>query len=199
MDLKTNVADALKTPFGEITPAAIRTTEFLKPKSFKVDEDFLKQISIVDGLTEFFTNNPKDLPTATIIRISLTAFLKEHDPSTPAYLESFKILRSAISSLDNAANKAFNGNGFISVLATAGTIQHSRAKRQAEATPAASNEHGIVDGYDSNYPVIFNIVLWFTILMLLVLLAISLAIGGMDPGRDSIIYRMTSTRMKKDN
>lgn len=35
--------------------------------------------------------------------------------------------------------------------------------------------------------------------MVFSLLAISMAIGGMDPGRDSIIYRMTSTRMKKDN
>jgi len=31
------------------------------------------------------------------------------------------------------------------------------------------------------------------------LLAICYAIAAMDPGRDSIIYRMTSTRIKKDN
>lgn len=35
--------------------------------------------------------------------------------------------------------------------------------------------------------------------MVFSLLAISIVIGDMDPGRDSIIYRMTSTRMKKDN
>lgn len=29
--------------------------------------------------------------------------------------------------------------------------------------------------------------------------SLSVAIGNMDPGRDSIIYRMTSTRIKKDN
>jgi len=30
-------------------------------------------------------------------------------------------------------------------------------------------------------------------------LIFSVAIADMDPGRDSIIYRMTSNRMKKDN
>ena len=53
--------------------------------------------------------------------------------------------------------------------------------------------------YGEDYPVIFNIILWFGIIMLFSLLAICLAIGNMDPGRDSIIYRMTSTRGKKDN
>lgn len=41
--------------------------------------------------------------------------------------------------------------------------------------------------------------LWFGVAMFFSLLAICYAIGTMDPGRDSIIYRMTSTRMKKDN
>lgn len=50
-----------------------------------------------------------------------------------------------------------------------------------------------------NYPVIFNIMLWFGVAMFFALLAICIVIANMDPGRDSIIYRMTSNRMKKDN
>lgn len=57
----------------------------------------------------------------------------------------------------------------------------------------------LAKSYSADYPVIFNIILWFGVAMVFSLLAISLAIGDMDPGRDSIIYRMTSTRMKKDN
>lgn len=53
--------------------------------------------------------------------------------------------------------------------------------------------------YSDDYPVIFNIILWFSVVLAFSLLAISYTIGYMDPGRDSIIYRMTSTRMKKDN
>ncbi|XP_018314523.1 renin receptor isoform X1 [Mycetomoellerius zeteki] len=53
--------------------------------------------------------------------------------------------------------------------------------------------------YTENYPVIFNIMLWFGVVFVFSLLAICIAIANMDPGRDSIIYRMTSNRMKKDN
>lgn len=53
--------------------------------------------------------------------------------------------------------------------------------------------------YAESYPVVFNIILWFGVVMFFSLLAICLAIGNMDPGRDSIIYRMTSTRIKKEN
>jgi renin receptor len=44
----------------------------------------------------------------------------------------------------------------------------------------------------------FNIILWFSIILIFTLLAISLSIARMED-KDSIIYRMTSTRMKKDN
>ncbi|XP_020284349.1 renin receptor isoform X2 [Pseudomyrmex gracilis] len=53
--------------------------------------------------------------------------------------------------------------------------------------------------YSEIYPVIFNILLWFGIAFFFSLLAVCIAIANMDPGRDSIIYRMTSNRMKKDN
>ncbi|XP_012284064.1 renin receptor isoform X2 [Orussus abietinus] len=53
--------------------------------------------------------------------------------------------------------------------------------------------------YSPDYPIIFNILLWFGVAFFFSLLAICIAIASMDPGRDSIIYRMTSNRMKKDN
>lgn len=57
----------------------------------------------------------------------------------------------------------------------------------------------LAKSYQQNYSVMFNIILWFGVVMFFSLLAICMAIGNMDPGRDSIIYRMTSTRIKKDN
>lgn len=57
----------------------------------------------------------------------------------------------------------------------------------------------LAEVYSDNYPVIFNIILWFGVAFVFSLLAVSVFIADMDPGRDSIIYRMTSTRMKKDN
>lgn len=62
-----------------------------------------------------------------------------------------------------------------------------------------NSDLNLAESYSEDYPVIFNIILWFGVLIVFSMLAISYAIAGMDPGRDSIIYRMTSTRIKKDN
>jgi len=43
---------------------------------------------------------------------------------------------------------------------------------------------------------VFNIMLWGGIAYALVIFAISYGIWVMDPGSDSIIYRMTNTRKK---
>ena len=51
--------------------------------------------------------------------------------------------------------------------------------------------------FTDDFPAIFNIVLFLAIVLSTAVLAAAFAIGGMDPG-DSIIYRMTNPRMKKD-
>jgi len=48
------------------------------------------------------------------------------------------------------------------------------------------------------YAPIFNIILWTMIALALAVFAISWGMWNMDPGRDSLIYRMTSQRIKRD-
>lgn len=52
--------------------------------------------------------------------------------------------------------------------------------------------------YSPNYPVIFNIILWMSVVLVLSLLWISWSIWNMDPGKDSVIYRMTTQRLKRE-
>ncbi|CAG0923478.1 unnamed protein product [Notodromas monacha] len=79
-----------------------------------------------------------------------------------------------------------------SVLAVCYTpSQKTRSKRQAEPGATAAD--------DMDYVVPFNLVLWLSLALFLITLAVCIGIGSMDPGWDSIIYRMTNPRMKKDN
>lgn len=64
--------------------------------------------------------------------------------------------------------------------------------------PNQENQLNLSKDYDEDYPAIFNIILWFMIILAIVLYAVSYGMWHMDPGRDSIIYRMTTTRLKKD-
>ncbi|KAI1307245.1 Renin receptor [Halotydeus destructor] len=52
--------------------------------------------------------------------------------------------------------------------------------------------------YASDFHVAAALIFISTIIIVLSVFGISLAMWNMDPGRDSIIYRMTSQRMKKD-
>ncbi|KAJ7373439.1 Renin receptor [Desmophyllum pertusum] len=52
--------------------------------------------------------------------------------------------------------------------------------------------------YSGHYPIIFNIWLWLLVVLVLSIYVVCLVMWYMDPGRDSIIYRMTSQRIKTD-
>lgn len=202
LDLKTDVSDRLTTQSGTIVPAENRSVSFLKPKQNKPDQDFLDQLAVLDGVTTLISDPNNQVPAAIVVRVSLTAFAKIHAADSTAYAEGLKLLKDSINELTDAADKAYKGTALIVALNTAEA--HARAKRQAASSPSASpitkaKEHNIVAGRDPNFAVFFNIFFWFLFAFFFTLLAVSLAIGTMDPGRDSIIYRMTSTRMKKDN
>ncbi|KAB7500750.1 Renin receptor [Armadillidium nasatum] len=64
------------------------------------------------------------------------------------------------------------------------------------ASPQTS--YNLAAEYGEDFPVIFNIVLILSIILIVAIIAVSVSMAFMDPGRDSIIYRMTNPRMKKD-
>jgi len=56
----------------------------------------------------------------------------------------------------------------------------------------------LAEFYSEDYPVIFNISLFIMVFMGIAVLAVSIWMWHMDPGKESIIYRMTMTRAKRD-
>merc|ERR1712062_433201 len=87
------------------------------------------------------------------------------------------------------------------------TIRHKRAAGDeptvAEEVPKEDSKddqkkYNTADSYSQDFPAIFNIILFITLVLIFASFGISYCMWFMDPGRDSIIYRMTSQRMKKD-
>uniref|UniRef100_A0A8D8GTJ2 Renin receptor n=1 Tax=Culex pipiens TaxID=7175 RepID=A0A8D8GTJ2_CULPI len=200
IDLKES-SDSFSTPLGNVQPDDDEVQpQYLKAKSNKADADFLRQLAFINGLSDLLvTSTDENIPAVHIVRVSLEALLAAHEPSSPAVAEAKKLLTTALLELQTAAEKAFDGAVVVG-LVTSTEAPLVRSKRQAEKPKQGeTQDFNIAKKYDSNYPVIFNIILWFSVVLVFSLLAISIAIATMDPGRDSIIYRMTSTRMKKDN
>lgn len=62
----------------------------------------------------------------------------------------------------------------------------------------SADEINLAIAYSADYPVIFHIILWLSVFMALLVIFVTYGMMTMDPGTDSIIYRMTTTRLKKD-
>lgn len=76
---------------------------------------------------------------------------------------------------------------------------HERTKRQAPGSKDAGNsiaEEAVF--YRDQYPAIFNIIFWTGLILAIAVFAITYNMWFMDPGLDTVIYRMTSQRIKKD-
>lgn len=68
---------------------------------------------------------------------------------------------------------------------------HQKATKEAQ-------DYNLAYAYDVDYHVAFTTIGFTTILLLLTVFGVSVAMWNIDPGRDSIIYRLTSQKMKKD-
>jgi renin receptor len=53
--------------------------------------------------------------------------------------------------------------------------------------------------YSDQYPAMFNLLFWTSLILAVALIGITYGMMNMDPGLDTVIYRMTSNRIKKDN
>ncbi|XP_018355030.1 PREDICTED: renin receptor isoform X2 [Trachymyrmex septentrionalis] len=159
---------------------------------------------------------------------TLKPCLEMHGNNSAAKKEAHQLLSDAIEHVSKGFLNIYNGKIIIAIFTNDGLkVRNARSvlerkrrddppahktknvKSTAKGAPINSDINdnffikpefsGRAKTYTEDYPVIFNIMLWFGVVFVFSLLAICIAIANMDPGRDSIIYRMTSNRMKKDN
>lgn len=120
-----------------------------------------------------------------------------YSANSPQGIEGRNIITNLITKLSNSMQNTYK-QVVVAVIYTSAAA-HNRVVRSASGGAKNATRIGNLTGsYTSMYPIMFNIFLWFGIAFALAVLVISYGIGNMDPGRDSIIYRMTSTKLKKD-
>ncbi|KAH8294025.1 hypothetical protein KR054_007479, partial [Drosophila jambulina] len=190
-----NGVQAWKACFGDFEAPAAKPTKNLNPSLHSADKQFLQEVGFINGAADHLAEMTKP-SNVLLIRVSVDGVAKAHGEKSVAVDEANKLLSAAISRLLAASQKS--SDSVLFVQSTEKDVAVSRAKREVLAADA-SNPFNLATYYDDDYPIIFNIILWFMVVFGLSLLAICYAIAAMDPGRDSIIYRMTSTRIKKDN
>ncbi|KAL1505513.1 hypothetical protein ABEB36_005061 [Hypothenemus hampei] len=173
-----------------------------KSLKLKVEEDrsFLKDIALLHEIAEKIelgVVKQDFVPDVYWFRIaSLHALSDLHGSNSSETQEAKQLLQEAIARLTQAFSKSYDNHVLVAVITS--DASHTRLRRNILASEDTAS-YNLASTYSKEYPAIFNIILWFCVVMFFSLLAVSYVTANMDPGRDSIIYRMTSTRMKKEN
>jgi renin receptor len=131
-------------------------------------------------------------PAFVNVRLSMKSLSK----TTGARMEANKLFTAAINQLNEVVQKKFDNEALFTIVTVDEHIPHSRAKRQI--SDPENNPYNIAVPSNPDYPVVFNIIFWFSLVFIFSLIAISLALSNVDD-KDSIIYRMTGARGKKEN
>uniref|UniRef100_A0A131YWD1 Renin receptor n=1 Tax=Rhipicephalus appendiculatus TaxID=34631 RepID=A0A131YWD1_RHIAP len=137
---------------------------------------------------------------------------------------ALRLIREFVDKAKNTLKKAYGDRALLVVITqndkTAGVVRKARSllavgdenepPQKAEpaapppgeaAAPAATKDGGswnLATPWDHEAHVAFVLIGFVLLLLALALFGISVGLWFMDPGRDSIIYRMTTQRMKRD-
>ncbi|ESO08686.1 hypothetical protein HELRODRAFT_184035 [Helobdella robusta] len=167
-----------------------------------VDLAFIAEMFVISETIKKIKDNKSvlksDSPSFFHFKISTLKALEDK----PAYDDAINLLNDVFSEARDELISLFSGNVVVAVVTMnpdLGTkLMISRHLQEANATIDTESKFNRAPKYTYMYPVIFNIVLWFMIAFVITLTWISWSIWHMDPGRDSVIYRMTTQRLKRD-
>ncbi|XP_046852082.1 renin receptor-like [Xenia sp. Carnegie-2017] len=146
---------------------------------------------------------------------------QRYGSNSPKVDAAFYVLKNTIPKVSQLFNDLYNGEALVEIVGWRekrnqdespspqlingvnndrdGTIRFKRdTLLKNDARKNDKNHASCNDVYNEEFPTIFNISLWLMIILVLTVYAVSIVMWYMDPGRDSIIYRVTSQHIKSE-
>ncbi|OZC08306.1 renin receptor-like protein [Onchocerca flexuosa] len=151
-------------------------------KSEPLRQEIENLYKIAESLKRSEIASTKNTPTIFIIDVNGLP-TAERELSEKDYNEAIDELENAILHLISVLRNVYNDRVIAELIAESMNEVKQRQKRQFAST---------------GYPAMFGIFLFVTVALALVILFVTVGLWNMDPGKDSIIYRVVTTRMKKD-
>jgi renin receptor len=174
--------------------------------SEQADVQLLGELQLIHEIIQALYDKPETIqnksPDMFHFRVGgLNALVQVHGSKSDKVKDAINLLRNFLTKVTDDFKALYKGNVVVEVVTLSGIIKPlSRRARNLLQSEKQSfqREIKLTGDYDPEYEAMFNIILWTMIVLVLVILAIAVGIWNMDPGRDSIIYRMTTQRIKKD-
>ncbi|KAG9485643.1 renin receptor [Eleutherodactylus coqui] len=127
---------------------------------------------------------------------------KRYGQDSEKFKDATRILSECLQKFADDMYSIYGGNAIVEVVAVetfeTPLTRKSRSILEAQTATAPSNPYNLAYDYNFDYAVIFNIILWIMIGLALSVIAVSYNLWNMDPGYDSIIYRMTNQKIRMD-
>ncbi|GFQ72777.1 hypothetical protein TNCT_246831 [Trichonephila clavata] len=187
--------------------------ELVKESTFNItlksDETLLTELATIKEFLKALSAHKSEIrdgtPDIYWLKISgLEPIVSVYGQDSFQFREALRLLRQIIAEVKSTMRNIYDDNLVISVIKTNSItlpLGHKGRKlleASSTETPVVVNTYNLAPEYDPMFPIVFAMLLFVSLLLILSLLGVSMAMWNMDPGKDSIIYRMTSQRMKKD-
>lgn len=196
-DLKEKVHETAQRPvyfnFSEVTDVA--TGDVVASTSLDVSNDFDREFLLeVTALRDLLAQK-KQMAEQDFLFYELKSFaglVNVYGDASPQVEEAKSLLAG---SLEGASK----GGALVLVVALdSGEAPHHRNLLLTDLGKEIG--HVTLAGeYSEDFAAIFSIILFLSLVLIVALYMVVASMAYMDPGRDSIIYRMTNPRIKKDN
>ncbi|XP_042539551.1 renin receptor isoform X2 [Dipodomys spectabilis] len=196
-----SVANSIHSLFSEETPVVLQ----LAP-SEEVDLLFLSELQVLHDISSLLSRHKhlaKDhSPDLYSLELAgLDEIGKHYGEDSEQFREASRILVDALQKFADDMYNLYGGNAVVELVTIksfdTSLVRKTRtileAKAEKEVVP-----YNLAYKYNFEYSVIFNLVLWLMIALALAVLITSYNIWNMDPGYDSIIYRMTNQKIRMD-
>ncbi|KAM4833620.1 renin receptor-like isoform 1-T3 [Thomomys bottae] len=126
---------------------------------------------------------------------------KHYGKDSEQFRDASKILVDVLQKFADDMYSLYGGNAVVELVTVKSfdtyLVRKTRtileAKSEKQITP-----YNLAYKYSFEYSVVFNLVLWMMIALILAVLIVSYNIWNMNPGYDSIIYRMTNQKIRMD-
>ncbi|XP_069492641.1 renin receptor [Ambystoma mexicanum] len=175
----------------------------------EVDLLFLSELQVLHDIASLLSRHKhlaKDhSPDLYSLELSgLEEIGKRYGEESQQFQDASQILADSLQKFADEMYKLYGGNAIVEVV-TVKTFDTPLVRKSRSILEAAQvqisnpgSPYNLAYEYNYDYAVVFNIILWLMLALAIALIVISYNLWNMDPGYDSIIYRMTNQKIRMD-
>ncbi|XP_029459014.1 renin receptor [Rhinatrema bivittatum] len=176
-------------------------------KTSEVDLLFLSELQVLHDISALLTRHKhlaKDhSPDLYSLELAgLEEIGKHYGEDSQQFRDACQVLAESLQKFADEMFSIYGGNAVVQAVTVKSfetpLVRKSRSILESAQTSTSGNLYNLAYQYNFNYAVVFNIILWLMIGLAIAVIVISYTLWNMDPGYDSIIYRMTNQKIRMD-